>query len=175
MGYASAGLLIGPAFGPTIGGLLAQYLGWRATFWFLAIYTAVLAVLFTSLFPETCRNVVGNGSIKPQGWNMTLVDYIRSRRSAGTNSNTAANATGPKRRGKIPLPNPLRTLKVVAEKDMQLILFFNTLIYLIFIITVSTLSTLFARIYNFNVLQIGLCYIPYGLGCCLAGVITGPN
>ena len=26
MGYASAGLLIGPAFGPTIGGLLAQYL-----------------------------------------------------------------------------------------------------------------------------------------------------
>lgn len=69
MGYAGAGILCGPAFGPTIGGILSQYLGWRSIFWFLAIFSGVLLVLFAFLFPETCRNVVGNGSIPARGIN----------------------------------------------------------------------------------------------------------
>ena len=32
-GFATAGILLGPSFGPTIGGAMAQYLGWRSTFW----------------------------------------------------------------------------------------------------------------------------------------------
>jgi multidrug resistance protein len=46
MGYAGAGILCGPAFGPTIGGILAQYLGWRSIFWFLAIFSGVLLIIF---------------------------------------------------------------------------------------------------------------------------------
>ena len=82
MGYATAGLLMGPSFGPTIGGVLAQYLGWRSIFWFLVIFTAVLLVVFTLFFPETCRNVVGNGSIPAKGFNQSILGYIQQRKHA---------------------------------------------------------------------------------------------
>ena len=82
MGWATAGLLFGPAFGPTIGGVLAQYLGWRSIFWFLVIFTTVLLVVFTLFFPETCRNVVGNGSIPAKGINQSILGYIQQRRHA---------------------------------------------------------------------------------------------
>jgi len=37
LGPAAAGIMLAPAIGLTIGGLLAQYLGWRSIFWLLAI------------------------------------------------------------------------------------------------------------------------------------------
>jgi MFS family permease len=36
--------MVGPAFGPLLGGVLAQTLGWRSIFWFLAIATGVVLV-----------------------------------------------------------------------------------------------------------------------------------
>lgn len=38
------GTMVGPAFGPLLGGVLAQTLGWRSIFWFLAIATGVVLV-----------------------------------------------------------------------------------------------------------------------------------
>ena len=82
MGYATAGLLFGPSFGPTIGGILAQYLGWRSIFWFLVIFTGLLLMVFAFFFPETCRNVVGNGSIPARGLNQSILGYLQQRRHA---------------------------------------------------------------------------------------------
>ena len=51
--YSSAPLL-GPAIGPMIGGLLTEAFDWRATFWFLAIFTGVCFVAFV-FFQDTFR------------------------------------------------------------------------------------------------------------------------
>ncbi|KAK3323390.1 major facilitator superfamily domain-containing protein [Cercophora scortea] len=167
MAIMGAGINIGPALSPVIGGVLSQYMGWRSVFWFCLIYSGAWLVPFVLFIPETCRNVVGNGSIPPQNWmNMTLIDYIRARRHPPTEKSTA-----PER--KLRWPNPLSALKAVLEKDMSLLFFYNTLIYLAFILIIVTLSTQFAEIYHYNELQIGLCYLPFGLGCCGAVALQG--
>lgn len=165
MGFVGAGINIGPALGPVLGGILSQYLGWPSLFWFCAIFVFVWMIPYTLAVPETCRNVVGNGSMPPQSWNRTIVDYMRQRKVH------QPQETGPKR--KLRFPNPLRTLVVIFEKEMGLILLINSIIYLGFILVAATLSTLFKDIYGYNDLEVGLCYLPYGFGCCVAVVGQG--
>ncbi|KAJ9149531.1 Chloramphenicol resistance protein [Coniochaeta hoffmannii] len=166
MGIVGAGINIGPAISPVLGGILSQYLGWRAIFWFCLIFTAVWLIPYVLFVPETCRKVVGNGSIPPQRWNRTILEYIRLRRHP-----PVVKETVPVR--KLRFPNPLKALGVVFEKDLGIILFYNTMIYLCFILVTATLSTQFKAIYGLNDLQIGLCYLPYGLGCCAAAIMQG--
>ncbi|GAB7353452.1 hypothetical protein MBLNU459_g3915t2 [Dothideomycetes sp. NU459] len=73
MGLVNGGALAGPALGPIIGGILGQFLGWRSIFWFLVILSGVIMVPLVLAFPETGRNVVGNGSLPPQPWNRDLL------------------------------------------------------------------------------------------------------
>ncbi|KAI9171116.1 MFS transporter R5 [Paramyrothecium foliicola] len=165
MGIVSAGINIGPALGPVLGGVLSQYLGWPALFWFCAIFVFLWLIPFILFVPETCRKVVGNGSIPPQTWNLTLLDYMRYRKTNGREKAPPNQ--------KLRFPNPLRTLAVTWEKETALLLFIIAMIYLGFILTSSTLSTLFKEIYGYNDLQIGLCYLPYGFGAFVAVVGQG--
>ncbi|KAK4121615.1 MFS general substrate transporter [Parathielavia appendiculata] len=170
MGIVGAGINIGPALSPVLGGILAEYLGWRAIFWFCLIYAAAWLIPYTLVVPETCRRVVGNGSVPARGWNMTAVDLFR-RRYKSRRTGDGEDSVTPK--SELRFPNPLNALRVVFEKDLALLLFYNTMIYLVFILIAATLSTEFADIYHLTDLQVGLCYLPYGLGCCLAAVAQG--
>lgn len=182
MGIVGAGITMGPAISPVIGGILAQFLGWRAIFWFLIILTGCFLVPFALTVPETSRNVVGNGSIPPQGWNLTFFEWCRLReqersenglaRSDTARSCRAAQAQLAKCR-KLQWPNPLKTVRIIMEKDMAVLLFYNALIYTAFYDIISSIPQLFQEIYHFNDLQIGLCYLPYGCGCALASLANG--
>lgn len=168
--------------GPVLGGILAQFLGWRAIFWFLVIMAVVYLIPFLITFPETGRNVVGNGSIPPQGWNMSLLNYLSTRRAAkrpdtltrtiSRESNRRAQAQLASHR-KIRFPNPLHTLQVIFEKDVGLLLFYNSLVYTAFYDVTTSLPYMFQQTYGFNDLQIGLCFIPFGVGCFLAPLTNG--
>ncbi|KAH7150012.1 major facilitator superfamily domain-containing protein [Dactylonectria estremocensis] len=165
MGFVGAGINIGPALGPVIGGILSQYLGWPAIFWFCAIFSFLWLIPWVLAAPETCRNVVGNGSIAPPVWNRSLQDLFNRRHLE------AQEGSAPKTQ--LRFPNPLKTLMIVFEKEMALILVTNSIIYLGFILVAATLGTLFKEIYGYDDLQVGLCYLPYGLGCCGAVLAQG--
>ncbi|KAM0311524.1 hypothetical protein ACHAO8_007133 [Botrytis cinerea] len=182
MGIVGAGTMMGPALGPVIGGILAQFLGWRAIFWFLVILAALFLIPFTLTVPETGRNVVGNGSITPQGWNMTVIDWWKYRKEQKSENQLSRTATAESRKlaqaelaskRQLRWPNPLKTVYIVMEKDVAMVLFYNALLYTAFYDVTASLPQLFKEIYNFNDLQIGLCYIPFGSGCALASIING--
>ncbi|KAH8077264.1 MFS general substrate transporter [Cristinia sonorae] len=54
MGIYYCAPLLGPALGPIIGGILTQAFNWRATFWFLTIFTGICLFAFM-LFKDTFR------------------------------------------------------------------------------------------------------------------------
>ncbi|KAI0131849.1 major facilitator superfamily domain-containing protein [Xylariales sp. AK1849] len=165
MGIVGAGLTIGPSLGPTIGGILTQYLGWPSVFWFCTILTVIWMIPYVLCVPETGRKVVGNGSIPPQPWNMTLLDYLRFRRQPRDRSSA--------HKQKIPIPNPFNTLAILGNKDMAMILLYNALLYVGFMIVAATLSTQFSAIYHYNELVLGLCYMPFGVACTISSVGQG--
>lgn len=163
MGLVQLGPMVGPAIAPVLGGILSQFLGWRAIFWFLTILAAIYLILAGVFFPETGRNVVGNGSIPPQGWNMSLLNYMDTRKA---NENLALSRTPSHQavrvaqselasKRKLRWPNPLKTIHIILEKDVGVILLFCGLFFTGMYTVMATVPSLFAKIYGFNDLQIG--------------------
>lgn len=162
-GIAQFGPMAAPAIAPVLGGILSQFLGWRWLFWFLTISAVIYLIPFIISFPETGRNVVGNGSIPPQGLNVSLLNYMKTRkiqhsdelnRTVSRREKKAAQAELAENR-KLTWPNPLKTIHIVLEKDVGMILVYNALVYTAFYDVTASLPSQFNEIYGFNDLQVG--------------------
>jgi MFS family permease len=161
IGYASMGVTLGPALGPIIGGLLNQFLRWRSIFWFLTVFAGCMMILMIVFLPETSRSVVGNGSVRPQWWNRSVLDIVCSRWQREGVVVEVEGETVVKRRRR---PNPLDAVKIAFQKEAGMILFFGALLYAGFFSVLSSLPSQLEQKYGFNSLQIGLCYLPHGIG-----------
>ena len=176
VGITSSLFLIGPAIGPVIGGLLSGYLSWRAIFWFLAILSAVFLMSYALFCPETARSVVGNGSIKPPKLNQSFFELLSGRHSRSDSPDVEKDPASdqqsfPKRSWRI--PNPGHSLILMKEKDIAMILFYNSLMFAATYQLTASVVTIFKDKYGYNDIQIGLCYLPYGLGTMISSYIGG--
>lgn len=159
--YSSLGVTLGPAVGPIVGGILTQFLDWRSTFWFLAIWGGVMIIVLFVFSPETCRAVVGNGSVLPVNWNRPLVQHLSRK---GVVDDDEAREELKEMRAIRKRPTPLDTLRVSVEKESFAIIAFSTVLFSGYQAVISSLPSQLEHNYNFNSLQVGLCYIPYGIG-----------
>ncbi|KAE8412354.1 major facilitator superfamily domain-containing protein [Aspergillus pseudocaelatus] len=171
--YATMGTTLGPALGPVIGGLLDHFLGWRWIFWFLVILGGFNFALILVTYPETCRAVVGNGSVPPAKWNRPLWAMLRE--ALGLQSHEVEKKidyeTLEKSRSR---PNPLTSVRIALEKEGGLILIYGALLYAGYMIILSTLTSQLESEYGFNSIQVGLCYLPLGIGSLTSRWSAGP-
>ncbi|EFX02301.1 major facilitator superfamily transporter [Grosmannia clavigera kw1407] len=173
IGLAALGSSMGPALGPLIGGLLDHFLGWRAIFWFLAVLGGVLLLAILTCMPETCRNVVGNGAVPPQPWNRPLLVVLRDhrrKRSMMTKQEptpTIASLAHKKR------PGLLSTIPILLDRESLLTLFYSGLLYAGYYVILTGLPRQLAATYHYNSIQVGLCYLPLGLGPMLCRPFIG--
>ncbi|KAJ5902645.1 hypothetical protein N7495_003173 [Penicillium taxi] len=161
IGYAGLGMALGPALGPVIGGLLDHYLGWKSIFWFLVILSGICFIVVLLVLPETCRVIVGNGSVIPPWWNQPLwVFFAPNSRFRKPNEEPDYSSLQPLKHR----PNPVTSLRIAMQKEAGLILFYGGLIFSGYMAVLSTLTTQLTSRYGFNSIQVGLCYLPIGVG-----------
>ncbi|KAF8316027.1 uncharacterized protein EI90DRAFT_3087231, partial [Cantharellus anzutake] len=118
---------------PVIGGFIDRYLGWRAVFWFLSIFTACYIA-----------NIRGNGSIPSSGISMTLLDMCRKICRGGKEEPWTELMLAAEHERKM----FLRTLHYFFEKDVSILLFFNGVNFMNMYIVTATTATIMQDTYG---------------------------
>ncbi|WWC87498.1 uncharacterized protein L201_002388 [Kwoniella dendrophila CBS 6074] len=168
------GAMSGPAFGPLLGAILTQTLGWRSIFWFLAIFTGVVLIPLILFLPETLRSLVGDGSIPPPALNTSPIILLRQRKMK-----RELKEKGEVEGEKVERPprkpyQPLSAFMVLVESpEILLIFLFVSLLYLEFYSSLTLYSTVLKDKYGLSELKIGLCYLPSGVGTIISTQLNG--
>jgi multidrug resistance protein len=173
--YSSVSTILGPTLSPIIGGLLSQYLGWKAIFWFLTIFAVPVFILLMFFLPETCHKVVGNGSIPPTHFlNKSVMSYLIEKKLAkeGTPIDHAQQEALAKNMN-WKFPNPLATLVVLFNKEAAFLMLYIGLLLAVHYLILTGIPSIYAATYNLNEIQIALVYIPYGFGSVVSAFTTG--
>ncbi|KAH9206515.1 major facilitator superfamily domain-containing protein [Leptodontidium sp. 2 PMI_412] len=173
--YSSVSTILGPTLSPITGGLLSQYLGWKAIFWFLTIFAVPVFILLMFFLPETCHKVVGNGSIPPTHFlNKSVMSYLIEKKLAkeGTPIDRAQQEALAKNMNWI-FPNPLATLVVLFNKEAAFLMLYIGLLLAVHYLILTGIPSIYAAAYNLNEIQIALVYIPYGFGSVVSAFTTG--
>jgi multidrug resistance protein len=121
--FASIGGILGPMISPILGGVIGQYAGWHFIFWFLLIFSSAVFIPLILFLPETCRNVVEDGSIPPPFLSTNITDTYRHKKRA----KAGIIVDEEKRRrlhekNKFRLPNPFSAVKVLLDLESALLL-----------------------------------------------------
>lgn len=154
-----------PSIGPVLAGALNSKLSWRAVFWFLAGASGCCLIAILLSLPETCRKVVGDGSINKSRYRQVPFRPMQVKPNEAC-SEGEAHGSG--------VVTYVRLfVKCLFQKDKGIILFCLAVFYMAYTCLQASLSTLFARIYNFNKFEIGLIYIPFGVGSACVAYLTG--
>lgn len=172
--YASISSILGPSLAPILGGVLSQYLGWKSIFWFLTIFSTIYFIPLMLFFPETCRNVVGDGTVPPPKWNQSITGVIREKKRIqdGTPVDPVQQAYVTENY-RMRFPNPLSTLVIIADKEAGLILFSTGLVIMCFYAIGTGVPSQYHDIYNFTDLELGFVFLPMSIGTLVSSFTTG--
>ena len=128
----------------------------------LDLYTnCVLSGSFRFL-PETLRAIVGDGSIPAKWINTQPISLIGRHRGAGVSSER------PERK---PFKNPLL---MFACPEIFVLLIFNGSLHAVMYSVTASLAVIFGKVYPYlNQTEVGLCFIPMGLGMLVGSILSG--
>ncbi|KAF2816673.1 MFS general substrate transporter [Mytilinidion resinicola] len=172
--WSSLPNVLGPSLAPILGGVLSQYLGWRSIFWFLTIFAAVYAIPLLLFFPETCRKVVGDGSVPPPKINQSITGHLREKSRQRTNTPIDPVQLAYVRENyRLSVPNPLGTLRILADRESALILFTVGFGLMNFYAINVGIPSQYSRLYHFSDLELGFVFLPMSVGTLVSAFSTG--
>ncbi|KAF8956891.1 vacuolar DHA amino acid exporter [Flammula alnicola] len=202
MGVYYIAPLLGPAIGPTFGGILTSTWNWRAIFWFLAIISATTSLCFLIFFQDTFRcersliyqqvlkkrlrastllplsypnlpSTVEQGSLPAKKSN---IDIEKTTVNANVEDvqRKAIAAALPTVHLSIKDINFLKPLfQVLRRKSNLLMLISCGLIYAYGFVIIYTTSRTLSSQYHYNPLKVGLVTISYGAGSIIGSILGG--
>ncbi|KAL0944527.1 major facilitator superfamily transporter [Colletotrichum truncatum] len=156
------------AVGPVLGGLLANFLGFRSIFVFLLILSLVVTTVIIVFLPETMRSIAGNGSIRLEGIYKPLGRYVTR-----ASNYQSEDLRGPLSRKKVTLATFLEPLYLLIQRDILINLVFGGVVYTIWSMVTSSTTGLFKQLFGLSDLQIGLAFLPNGFGTIVGSTIAG--
>ncbi|KJZ78686.1 hypothetical protein HIM_02077 [Hirsutella minnesotensis 3608] len=174
IGFTVVPAILAPALGPVIGGLLSEFMGWRSIFWFLAIFAGVTIIVIALFMPETCRHIVGDGSIYPPRAYRSAWQVVRNRRRKQSDLSDESRGSADGQRFKFKPPNLLGSLFMLLEKETALLLWTGSLVFAGFYCIATAMPVLFSSRYGFDEIKVGLMYLPLAAGSVGAATIVGP-
>lgn len=181
LGPIGMALNLGACVGPVVGGVVAYTSGnYVWVFWALVIVGVILFCGVGFLLPETARSLVGNGSdlSRFKWWQLSWLGLMRRRfkwlRSKGEIETTAVASEAPKTVIRAyELGNLLACLRIIFYKDTFLALWIHGSFYTVDYSFVAAVPDIFKDIYGYNDLQLGLAYLPRGVGIIIGSYFTG--
>ena len=144
------------AFGPVLGGIFAQFLGFRAIFMFLLGLSATITILMVIFLPETMRSLAGDGS-----WRLKGIVYQSLYRMIRPPKYVRDPDEKPERK-KVTLATFGGPFKLLVRKEVAFNVYFFGLIYAVWSMVTSSTTSLFAADFGLNELQLGAIYLPNG-------------
>ncbi|KAG6988861.1 itaconate transport protein [Physcia stellaris] len=185
LGPVSMALNLGACIGPVVGGAVAYTSGsYEWIFWALVFVGAILLLGVGALLPETARSVVGNGEGRKelkrweQSWYQICKDWFQRSKpdaGAGDKKRNGSDREISKKRffQRFRIQNPLSCLRMIFHLDTFLVLWMHGSFYTVDYSLVAAVPDIFKTIYHFNELQIGLAYLPRGIGIISGGYCVG--
>ncbi|EXJ92439.1 hypothetical protein A1O3_00990 [Capronia epimyces CBS 606.96] len=192
LGPVSMALNLGACIGPVIGGWVVYSSGsFQWVFRALVIIAAALVFLVGLLLPETARVLVADGSGRARlpWWERTWWSLLKkgalthaqpSREgepqpfsSPNEGLRHSQETPRPRIRARLRIGNPAACLRIIFHRDTFLVLWMHASFYTVDYSLVAAIPDIYQQIYRFNALEIGLAYLPRGVGIIVGGFCVG--
>jgi MFS family permease len=158
--------MFGQAIGPVFGGIISQYLGYHAIFWFLFGGGAFAMLFLVAFLPETLRPIAGNGTICLKGIHRPLYYKFTPSQEHLIERNLPLKK-------KFTISMIFTPFQLLLEKDVFAIIVFGSIVYGIWSMITSSTTALFQSQFGLSDLQVGLAFLPNGIASMLGSYLTG--
>ncbi|KAK5631593.1 hypothetical protein RRF57_007307 [Xylaria bambusicola] len=167
--------VLGPSIGPVIGGAIAQFLGWRNIFWFLAITAGVNLFILIRLvsrdWSQNCRGWL-DSTEKSQPDLVAAISEPPQNSVARTGDGIIPAPTEEAPKAEFPWARFLSALTLLFEKELFLLSSYGGLLFADLYAVGTAAPSLFSKYYGYKDLTIGLLYLPLALGSVVAVVLV---
>ncbi|KAI1329083.1 major facilitator superfamily domain-containing protein [Xylariaceae sp. FL0255] len=166
------------AVGPVIGGAVA--LGTSGVTWVFAallIISAACLIVAGFAMPETARHIVGNGSIPVVGLYRTWWSVVTGKNRRNNNdieeATTEQNSDLRNDKASWTLLTVLGAFRIIVIRDATAVLWMIGTSYVVYYTFQVAIPVIFADLYDYNELQIGLATLPGLVGMTAGGIVAG--